>query len=126
MKRYCSPRPGMDADFVVKELALHVGSAITLGLLLDTPWTLFRRRVVDSMIEGGRWGSRSTRKTILYVITGILHLLSIFPIFWIMSQTIPCIIQDWQYSLEGMFFPAIFFALQTNFFICITGFYDVL
>lgn len=123
----CTPRPDMDADFVFLELLIHIGSAILLGLAVDVPWTVFRRRVLDRAVERGDWANVPTRKALLYLSVFFAHFATILGIFWFLSKTIPCIIQEWQYSLEGMFFPAIFFTLQTNLFTCLTGgFYDFL
>lgn len=123
----CAPHPDKDYDFNLPEFAAHAGAAILLGWLIDIPMTILRKRVVDTRIEQNRWSTPTTRKLVLYLLLAIIHLILIVFLLKALSITIPCFIQDWQFSIEGMFFPAVFFTLQSNLFTCLnSGVYDLL
>jgi hypothetical protein len=112
----CNPKETLDYDLRMDELAAHLVVAIVLGLAVDTPFAVMRRKLVPDFCEGQKDLRRRWRQLGINLGMFLAHLTVIVVVIKVLSIVFPCFVQHWQFSIEGMFFPALFFSLQSNLF----------
>jgi hypothetical protein len=103
------------------ELVWHIVSALMLGIPIDLLMTSLRKRKVDDWIQNSSWATRAIRQRVLYGLTAISQLMLIVASLMTYSRLFPQMAANWQITLAGMYFVALFFSLQTNLFTCILG-----